>query len=154
MFYTIQHCQNYSGPEKYLDTYKYHSIRNSKLWCILIYYNDKLTLKCTNMFWDHCLFIEWDTKTCRHTMNLSHCPCSKLSDLLSSFISSLLPFSPYTCRKTCASVPEPLISDVQTHRDQGNSVKHTNTQKRWICVSWWIKNQFNNIFMIIILSLI
>ncbi len=77
-------------------------------------------------------------------MNLSHCPCSKLSDLLSSFISSLLPVSPYTCRNTCASVPAPLISDVQIHRDQGNSEKHTQTRRKeeFVCLDGVIQHYF------------
>lgn len=60
-----------------------------------------------------------------YTRNLSHWPCSKLSDLLSSFISSLLPISPYTCINICASVPAPFISDVKIHSDHGYSVYQT-----------------------------
>lgn len=58
-------------------------------------------------------------------MNLSTCPCSKLSVLLSSLSSSLLPFSPYTWKQTSASVPALGRSDVQIHKDQGCS-KETN----------------------------
>lgn len=54
-------------------------------------------------------------------MNLSTCPCSKLSVLLSSLSSSLLPFSPYTWKQTSASVPALGRSDVQIHKDQGCS---------------------------------
>ncbi len=54
-------------------------------------------------------------------MNLSSWPCSKLSVLLSSLISSDLPFSPYIWSKIDASVPAPGISEVQIQRDQGCS---------------------------------
>lgn len=55
------------------------------------------------------------------TINLSTCPCSKLSVLLSSLISSDLPFSPYTWNEISASVPALGRSDVQIHSDQGCS---------------------------------
>lgn len=55
------------------------------------------------------------------TINLSTCPCSKLSVLLSSLISSDLPFSPYTWKEISASLPALGKSDVQIHKDQGCS---------------------------------
>lgn len=69
------------------------------------------------------------------TMNLSHWPCSKLSDLLSSFISSLLPFSPYTCINICASVPAPFVSDVKIHSDHGYSTYQREREFVSVCIN-------------------
>jgi hypothetical protein len=48
------------------------------------------------------------------TLNLSVCPCSKLSVRFRSWYSSVLPSSPYICMKTLASVPAPFLSPVHT----------------------------------------
>lgn len=66
-------------------------------------------------------------------INLSTCPCSKLSVLLSSLSSSDLPFSPYTWKEMSASVPALGKSDVQIHKDQGCSEENQIILSSFLC---------------------
>ena len=61
------------------------------------------------------------------TLNLSSCPCSKLSVALPSGTSSVLPLSPYNVINTLASVPAPLMSLVHSQTFHTVSVRKRKT---------------------------
>lgn len=78
-----------------------------------------LTLQCCLYFIHPLLLIMTILCWSGHTLNLSTAALSKLSVLLWSFTSSVLPFSPYICRKTLELVPAPFKSLVQTVTSYG-----------------------------------